>query len=144
MILKHHRLTGFALALVIGALLAPAALAQPTDQVGPASLPASSPSPSATARPEVLPNPDNQEPAGASSATPTLPHGVGYSSYDVGRSSTPPSDIPAAPVASNPGFDWGDAGIGAGAAFALTIIGLGGVLVLNNRHHRAEQPAPTA
>ena len=128
MILKHYRLTGFALALVIGVLLAPAALAQPSDQVGPTSLPASSPSPSATARPEVLPNPDNQQPTGASSATytPTT------------------SQVRAMPIAPGPGFDWGDAGIGAGAAFALTMIGLGGVLVLNNRHHRAEQPAPTA
>jgi hypothetical protein len=45
--------------------------------------------------------------------------------------------------ASTGGFDWGDAGVGAGAAFALTMIGLGG-LVLSNRRRHAERPAPTA
>jgi len=139
---KHGLRRGLALAIVVGALAAPAASARPIDQVGPASLPASSPSPSAPARPEVLANPDNQELAGDSSATSTLPHGVQYSSMDVGKRSTPPSDL--APIASNPGFNWGDAGIGAGAGFALTMIGLGGVLILSNRRHRAEQPAPTA
>jgi len=34
------------------------------------------------------------------------------------------------------GFDWGDAGIGAGAAFALTIVGLGGMLALDSRRNR--------
>ena len=55
---------------------------------------------------------------------------------------SPPSN--EARVASNAGFSWANAGIGAGAAFALTMIGLGGLLVLSNRRHRAEQPAPTA
>ena len=41
------------------------------------------------------------------------------------------AQVPSA--TSDQGFDWGDAGIGAGAAFALTMIGLGGVLVFNNR-----------
>jgi hypothetical protein len=34
------------------------------------------------------------------------------------------------------GFDWGDAGIGAGAAFALTAIGVGGMLALGSRRNR--------
>ena len=42
------------------------------------------------------------------------------------------------PAASGGGFHWGDAGIGAGGAFALTIIGLGGVFVATN--HRRRQP----
>jgi hypothetical protein len=75
---------------------------------------------------------------------PTLPHGVDYSAYDVGKLATPPAEAPVAPVASNPGFDWGDAGIGAAAGFALTMIGIGGLLVLSNRRQRAEQPAPSA
>ena len=41
-------------------------------------------------------------------------------------------------TASGGGFDWGDAGIGAGGAFALTIIGLGGVFAATN--HRRRQP----
>jgi hypothetical protein len=124
MIRKHYRLTGLALALVIAALLAPAASARPIDQVSPQTLPAQQ-------RQQVDP-------------LPALPHGVGYSSYDVGKPATPPSGVQVAPVASGPGFNWRDAGIGAAAGFALTMIGLGGVLVLNNRRHRAEQPAPSA
>jgi hypothetical protein len=157
MILKHYRLSGLALALVIAALLAPSASARPIDEVSPSTEPAQAPS-AATAQPEVLPNADNQQPAGASpnavlnaaqqrwqvTVDPVppsaLPHGVGYSSYDVGKRYAPPSDVPAAPVTSNPGFDWGDAAIGAGAAFALTMIGLGGILVLSNRRHREEHP----
>jgi hypothetical protein len=37
MICNHHRLTGLALALVVAALLAPAASARPIDQVSPQS-----------------------------------------------------------------------------------------------------------
>jgi hypothetical protein len=124
MIRKHYRLTGLALALVIAALLAPAASARPMDQVSPETQPAQQ-------RQQVDP-------------PPALPHGVDYSAYDVGKPSTPPAEVPVAPVASNPGFDWDDAGIGAGAGFALTMIGVGGLLVLSNRRDRAEQSAPTA
>jgi hypothetical protein len=46
------------------------------------------------------------------------------------------------PADSSSGFDWGDAGIGAGAAFAVTMIGLGGVLVLTSRRQR--RPERTA
>jgi hypothetical protein len=34
------------------------------------------------------------------------------------------------------GFDWGDAGIGAAGGFALSMIGLGGVLVVTQRRGR--------
>jgi hypothetical protein len=39
-------------------------------------------------------------------------------------------------VAPSGGFDWGDAGIGAGGAFVLSMIGLGGVLAAANRRSR--------
>jgi hypothetical protein len=54
------------------------------------------------------------------------------------------ADVGPETSASTGGFDWGDAGIGAGAGFVLTMIGLGGALVLSNRRHRAERPAPSA
>jgi hypothetical protein len=54
------------------------------------------------------------------------------------------ADLGSKPSTAGGDFDWGDAGIGAGAGFALTMIGLGGLLVLSNRRHRPEQPAPTA
>jgi hypothetical protein len=54
------------------------------------------------------------------------------------------ADVGTKTSASTGGFNWGDAGIGAGAALALTMIGLGDLLVLSNRRHRAEKPAATA
>jgi opacity protein-like surface antigen len=126
MIRKHHRLTGLALAFVIAALLAPAASARQQANT-----------------PSTLPHGVQYSSVEVGKQS-TLPHGVGYSSYDVGKPPTPTSGVNVVRVASNPGFDWGDAGIGAAAGFALTMIGLGGLLVLNNRRHRAEQPAPPA
>jgi hypothetical protein len=42
-------------------------------------------------------------------------------------------------VAPDGGFDWGDAGIGAGSMLALTLSGLGGVLAATNRRSRQKQ-----
>ena len=39
-------------------------------------------------------------------------------------------------VTHSDGFDWGDAGIGAGGTLALTLIALGGVLAATNRRSR--------
>jgi hypothetical protein len=48
-------------------------------------------------------------------------------------------------TSSDSGFDWGDAGIGAGAAFAVTAMGLGGGLLLaGSRRERHERAATTA
>ena len=162
MTLKQHQFTALGLVLVLAAILAPSASAQPIDQVGPGSLPASSSGESATAPRQVLPNPDNQQPASGSAAVDsstasTLPHGVQYSSTQATTRSSEPAlrrngseavpfvaDVqPSAPATAS-GFDWGDAGIGAGAAFALTMIGIGGMLVLSNRRHRDARPATTA
>ena len=123
MIRKHYRLTGLALALVIAALLAPAASAR---QQGSTS--------------STLPHGVQYSSMQVDKPS-TLPHGVDYSAYDVGKPPTPPSDVQVVPVASGPGFDWGDAGIGAGAAFALTMIGLGGLLLVSNR--REARPEAT-
>jgi len=59
--------------------------------------------------------------------------GGGYGS--VGRASIPPAVVRV--VAHSGGFNWGDAGIGAGGMLALTVIGLGGALTLTRRrnHH---------
>ena len=56
-----------------------------------------------------------------------------------------PSDATTTPPATSvrvtapdTGFDWGDAGIGAGGMLALTLIGVAGVITLTNRRdHRA-------
>jgi hypothetical protein len=55
-----------------------------------------------------------------------------------------PTQVRVVRATLNPGFDWGDAGIGAGAAFALTMIGLGASLVVGNRRQRHARPATTA
>ena len=80
---KHHRFIALALVLIVAAILAPSASARPIDQVGPASLPASSST----------------------------------------VASTPASQV---------------------AVFALTMIGIGGALVVRTRHHREDPPATLA
>lgn len=47
---------------------------------------------------------------------------------------TPPTVVRV--ISSDGGFDWGDAGIGAGAGFALSMIGVGGALVASQRRSR--------
>ena len=39
-------------------------------------------------------------------------------------------------VAPNGGFDWGDAGIGAAGGFALSMLGVGGAIVVTQRRDR--------
>jgi hypothetical protein len=43
-------------------------------------------------------------------------------------------------VPSDAGFDWGDAGIGAGAALAVALVGLGATLAIVNGRHRDAVP----
>ena len=56
------------------------------------------------------------------------------SGYGYGPVSAPASVVRV--VAPGGGFDWGDAGIGAGGALALTMIGVGGALAATNRRGR--------
>jgi hypothetical protein len=51
-----------------------------------------------------------------------------------GLPATPPTVVRV--VAGNGGFDWGDAGIGAGGGFALSMIVVGGALVATQRRSR--------
>lgn len=46
-------------------------------------------------------------------------------------------------VSGDTGFDWGDAGIGAAGGFALSMIGIGGALVVSQRHTRRSDTAAT-
>jgi hypothetical protein len=49
-----------------------------------------------------------------------------------------PSHVRVVSTSSDSGFDWGDAGIGAGAALALSTMGVGGaVLVAGSRRRKA-------
>ena len=118
MILKQHRITGFVLVLAIAALFASPASARPIDEVGPASDPA----PQSTAPTQTSPRSE-------------VVSGHGYGS---------PVQMVRVPSQPDGGFDWGDAGIGAGAAFAVTMIGLGGALVLSSRRRRQQSDTAVA
>ena len=48
---------------------------------------------------------------------------------------TPVSSSQVVEAADSEGFDWGDAGIGAGGVFTLMLIGLGGAVAVS--HHQA-------
>lgn len=61
-------------------------------------------------------------------------------------SQTPVNAAPTSPptaTASN-GFDWGDAGIGAAGALAISIVGVGGTLALSQRRSRRTRPPAIA
>ena len=67
-----------------------------------------------------------------------------YSRQD--KSLVAPNDSPPAVVRiSSPGagFDWSDAGIGAAGGFALSMIAIGGALVVSQRRTHHSDTAPT-
>jgi hypothetical protein len=48
------------------------------------------------------------------------------------------------PSPASRGIDWGDAGIGAGGVLGLTMLGVGGALIIAQRRHtRADSTRPT-
>lgn len=61
-----------------------------------------------------------------------------------GRLGVPSPSLNDARVASNPGFNWADAGIGAGAALVLVTLVLYGAFIVNNRRQRGFRRASTA
>jgi hypothetical protein len=71
---------------------------------------------------DLTPN-GSQVPAGSPSVT-----------RHAGIPATPPTVVRV--VASDGGFDWGDAGIGAGGGVALSMIAVGGVLASSQRRSR--------
>lgn len=99
------------------------------------------------------PNPDEQTVTGATANRPSAPV---YSRQDksivpatspsttagsTAKVSAAPAVVRIQPPAS--GFDWADAGIGAGGGFALSMIGLGGALAVSqHRTRRNRQTIP--
>ena len=58
--------------------------------------------------------------------------------HGLGRGTFSAPDVTVVKVADPPpttGFDWGDAGIGAGGLLGLILVGLGGTLVVSHRRH---------
>jgi hypothetical protein len=74
------------------------------------------------------------------SAEPAVPAYASHTSSD--PSATAPPTIVRLTAPSS-GFDWGDAGIGAAGGFALSMIGLGGALVVSGQRPRRARPAKT-
>jgi hypothetical protein len=65
-----------------------------------------------------------------------VPHGVAYNVQNQGDAGqTAPTPVAAA---SDSGFEWGDAGIGAGSMLALGGIAVGGYVLLRNRGRAPE------
>ena len=160
MIRQRHLIRGIiALAAALSAVLAPAAWADPAPLAKAAATIAAN-SQSSTA---VRPNPDEETVTGATAnpgpcsevcsggagsygpasqrswtadeSGAALPHDSRPRSLAApslySAASTPPAVVRA--VTHNGGFHWGDAGVGAGGMLAVTLIGLGGAIILTHR-----------
>jgi hypothetical protein len=79
--------------------------------------------------------------APAASARPIDEVGPASLPTQTSKQASPPSQVRVVQVSSDSGFSWGDAGIGAGAAFALTMIGIGGLLLVSNRREHRQATA---
>jgi hypothetical protein len=135
MIRQHHLIRGtIALAAALTASLAPAAWADPAP-LAKAEARIAANSQSSTA---VQPNPDEQTASNAP-ATPApcgdVCSGHGYGPVN-GSTRAIPIVRPPSTAAPSSGFDWGDAGIGAGSMLALTLIGVGSALAASSRRGR--------
>jgi hypothetical protein len=128
--MRHHRLTrSAALGLAVVALAAPTAAAQSQDLRSPD---ARDSTPAARIV-QDLRTPDTRDAAAGRPVNAGMP--------------TPSVNMvaPTPPVQStDPGFDWGDAGIGAGILLALILLGLGSTLAVVHRRHGAPAPRETA
>ena len=135
----HHRITlTIGLALALAAAIAPVASADPPPlaQAAAAIANHSTHIPAGSTLCSEVCSGGAYNTVKASAATPVstglrseVVSGGGY-----GPVSTPATIVRV--VAPSGGFDWGDAGIGAGGAIALTMIGLGGVIAATNRRGR--------
>lgn len=136
--MTHHRITTIALTLALAAAAAPVALGdpQPLAQGEAAIANAPTHSPASTE-----PCSEACSGGGYTSNVPAVPTAsTGPRSEVVSGGGYGPINTPATVVrvlARGGGFDWGDAGIGAGSAFALTIISVGVVLTATNRRKRS-------
>jgi hypothetical protein len=123
---KHHRaLHGIAAALIVCALAAPTASAIPAEQFLQDAKDRSAGSSSVSPPPSSI----------ASSAARE------YEKLRAPDGTTVPVRVVTVPADS--GFDWGDAGIGAGGLLALAAIGAGAAVATGHRPGRRQVPQPT-
>lgn len=138
MIRQHQVTAAVAITLALAASLAPTASADPAPLAqAEAAIAATQGSPL------VRPNPDEQAvaniPAITEASCGDVCSGHGYGNVDVVPLS--PSVPRTTTAADNGGFNWGDAGAGAGASLVLLAIGLAGARVATNsrKRHAREQ-----
>jgi hypothetical protein len=167
MIHQHHRIaSAVALAFALAASIAPAASADPQPLArAEATIAAGGQAPTA-----ARPNPDEQTLTQATANSGPCSEACSGSGYDLagtssvesgarlphnplagtGLLSQQPSRLVAATrtpavvhvTAPSGGFDWGDAGVGAGGMLALILIAAGGVLTMARRRTHSVAPTP--
>ena len=134
----HRRICTLSSVIVLGCTVS-----LPTALAGPADL--RSPAPTAVAGPVDLRSPDSRDAHRFVVVVPSS--AVDLRSPDTvdlaaGRSN---AGQPVVSIASpQGGFDWGDAGIGAGGAVAIILLGLGAVLITSHRRRGIKPPRAVA
>ncbi len=136
---RHHRHISTAVALVVALAAAPSAASARPFQ--PISRPATS---QTQTSPAVNPHArDAANPAARAiqAQAARVAHQLAARDALAGRATLSPPPPLTVTVFQPNGFDWGDAGIGAGATLGLTLILLGSTLYLTHRHTaRVSQP----
>ena len=102
------------------------------------------PTPSTVPIPPILPTINTaqlarSEQAGRQAAAYTPPNGRAYSNAETNAYKTAATPGIVAVTTSPVGFDWGDAGLGAAAGFALAMLGLGATLLISGRRQRRDR-----
>lgn len=89
----------------------------------------------------VTVTPDAASRSSAPATTPVVTPDAADPSRAPGSFGSPPIQVVRVTPASGGGFDWGDAGIGAGGALAIVLVGLGGTML---RGRRVTHSGPSA
>lgn len=148
--LSQHITKATAVALAVGAFAAPVAAAGPTAHYSrqDKQLIPSARSAGVQGLPPILPAPNPAQTAAiqraeaAQGLAPSLPNSARYSSAET--NAYPSRSGVARVAASDGGFDWGDAGIGAAGGLVLSIVAIGGGLVLVERRPRRTKTTAVA
>ncbi|HET7047965.1 MAG TPA: hypothetical protein VFI54_06795 [Solirubrobacteraceae bacterium] len=136
---RHHRHISTAVALVVALVAAPSAASARPFQ------PIATPPSSQTQTPSAD-SPHSREAANPSvraiqAQAARVAHQLAKRDALAGRATLSPPPVSIVTVFQPNGFDWGDAGIGAGATLGLILILLGSTLYLTHRNTpRASQP----
>ena len=139
---KHRRLTTFGAAVVLACAVSQPAFAGPADLRAPAASDAASGAQQSTAGADLR-APDSRD---AHRFAPAAPVAIDRRTPDTVdlASGGVVARVPVVTVASpQGGFDWGDAGIGAGGAVAVLLLGLGAALMATHRR-RGVKPGAIA